>query len=244
MVREKSDAVLQLNGVTVRYGAALALDDVTLQVRAGEMVSLLGGNASGKSTTMKTLLGIVSPSIGRVEFEGDDITKLSPAARVRRGIALVPENRELFPTLTVRENLMLGGYTVRRQRSAKAQRTELERILELFPRVSERLNQAAGTLSGGEQQMVAIGRALMSVPRVLLMDEPSMGLSPALVKRSFQLIKKINSAGVTTLVVEQNARAALDVADRGYVLQSGRIVLAGTADELLNDANLQRAYLG
>lgn len=244
MVPEPSEAVLKLNGVTVRYGAALALDDVTLEVRAGEMVSLLGGNASGKSTTMKTLLGIVSPSIGRVEFEGDDITKLSPAARVRRGIALVPENRELFPSLTVRENLMLGGYTVRRQRSPKVQRAELERILELFPRVSERLSQAAGTLSGGEQQMVAIGRALMSVPRVLLMDEPSMGLSPALVKRSFQLIKRINLAGVTTLVVEQNARAALGVADRGYVLQSGRVVLSGTADELLNDANLQRAYLG
>jgi branched-chain amino acid transport system ATP-binding protein len=230
--------------VTVQYGAALALDDVTLEVRAGEMVSLLGGNASGKSTTLKTLLGIVSPSKGRVEFEGQDINKLSPAERVRSGIALVPENRELFPRLTVRENLMLGGYTVRRQRTAKAQRDELERILELFPRVSERLGQAAGTLSGGEQQMVAIGRALMSVPRVLLMDEPSMGLSPALVKQSFQLIKMINSAGVTTLVVEQNARAALAVADRGYVLQSGKIVLAGTADELLNDADLQRAYLG
>lgn len=244
MVSENSEAILRLNGVTVQYGAALALDDVTLEVRAGEMVSLLGGNASGKSTTLKTLLGIVSPSKGRVEFEGQDINKLSPAERVRSGIALVPENRELFPRLTVRENLMLGGYTVRRQRTAKAQRDELERILELFPRVSERLGQAAGTLSGGEQQMVAIGRALMSVPRVLLMDEPSMGLSPALVKQSFQLIKMINSAGVTTLVVEQNARAALAVADRGYVLQSGKIVLAGTADELLNDADLQRAYLG
>lgn len=236
--------MLKLNGVTVKYGAALALDDVTLHVTTGEMVSLLGGNASGKSTTLKTLLGLVSPSTGTVEFEGVDITKLSPVSRVRRGIALVPENRELFPTLSVRENLMLGGYTVRRQRSAKVQRTELERVLHLFPRVSERLNQAAGTLSGGEQQMVAIGRALMSVPRVLLMDEPSMGLSPALVKQSFQLIKKINSAGVTTLVVEQNARAALNVADRGYVLQSGKIVLAGSADDLLNDPDLQRAYLG
>jgi len=244
LVSEHSEPILRLNGVTVQYGAALALDDVTLEVRTGEMVSLLGGNASGKSTTLKTLLGIVRPSKGGVEFEGDDISKLSPAERVRRGIALVPENRELFPRLTVRENLMLGGYTVRRQRTAKAQRAELERILELFPRVSERLSQAAGTLSGGEQQMVAIGRALMSIPRVLLMDEPSMGLSPALVKQSFQLIKMINSAGVTTLVVEQNARAALAVADRGYVLQSGKIVLAGTADELLNDADLQRAYLG
>lgn len=244
MVNEGSIPILKLNGVTVSYGAALALDTVTLHVNAGEMVSLLGGNASGKSTTLKTLLGLVSPSAGTVEFEGDDITRLGPVSRVRRGIALVPENRELFPTLSVRENLALGGYTVRRQRSAKKQREELDRILDLFPRVSERLNQAAGTLSGGEQQMVAIGRALMSVPRVLLMDEPSMGLSPALVKQSFQLIKKINSAGVTTLVVEQNARAALNVADRGYVLQSGRIVLAGTANDLLRDANLQRAYLG
>lgn len=244
MVNEDSIPILKLNGVTVSYGAALALDAVTLHVNAGEMVSLLGGNASGKSTTLKTLLGLVSPSAGTVEFEGDDITRLGPVSRVRRGIALVPENRELFPTLSVRENLALGGYTVRRQRSAKKQREELDRILDLFPRVSERLNQAAGTLSGGEQQMVAIGRALMSVPRVLLMDEPSMGLSPALVKQSFQLIKKINSAGVTTLVVEQNARAALNVADRGYVLQSGRIVLAGTANDLLRDANLQRAYLG
>lgn len=244
MVNEGSIPILKLNGVTVSYGAALALDTVTLHVNAGEMVSLLGGNASGKSTTLKTLLGLVSPSAGTVEFEGDDITRLGPVSRVRRGIALVPENRELFPTLSVRENLALGGYTVRRQRSAKKQREELDRILDLFPRVSERLNQAAGTLSGGEQQMVAIGRALMSVPRVLLMDEPSMGLSPALVKQSFQLIKKINSAGVTTLVVEQNAKAALNVADRGYVLQSGRIVLAGTANDLLRDANLQRAYLG
>lgn len=244
MVNKDSIPILKLNGVTVSYGAALALDTVTLHVNAGEMVSLLGGNASGKSTTLKTLLGLVSPSAGTVEFEGDDITRLGPVSRVRRGIALVPENRELFPTLSVRENLALGGYTVRRQRSAKKQREELDRILDLFPRVSERLNQAAGTLSGGEQQMVAIGRALMSVPRVLLMDEPSMGLSPALVKQSFQLIKKINSAGVTTLVVEQNARAALNVADRGYVLQSGRIVLAGTANDLLRDANLQRAYLG
>lgn len=244
MVNEDSIPILKLNGVTVSYGAALALDTVTLHVNAGEMVSLLGGNASGKSTTLKTLLGLVSPSAGTVEFEGDDITRLGPVSRVRRGIALVPENRELFPTLSVRENLALGGYTVRRQRSAKKQREELDRILDLFPRVSERLDQAAGTLSGGEQQMVAIGRALMSVPRVLLMDEPSMGLSPALVKQSFQLIKKINSAGVTTLVVEQNARAALNVADRGYVLQSGRIVLAGTANDLLRDANLQRAYLG
>lgn len=244
MVNEDSIPILKLNGVTVSYGAALALDTVTLHVNAGEMVSLLGGNASGKSTTLKTLLGLVSPSAGTVEFEGDDITRLGPVSRVRRGIALVPENRELFPTLSVRENLALGGYTVRRQRSAKKQREELDRILDLFPRVSERLDQAAGTLSGGEQQMVAIGRALMSVPRVLLMDEPSMGLSPALVKQSFQLIKKINSTGVTTLVVEQNARAALNVADRGYVLQSGRIVLAGTANDLLRDANLQRAYLG
>ncbi|MGH2850411.1 MAG: ABC transporter ATP-binding protein [Solirubrobacteraceae bacterium] len=216
------------------------LEGITLQVGAGELVCLLGGNASGKSTTLKTILGIVRPRSGRVLIDGDVVNHLDVSTRIKRGLAIVPENRRLFGQLTVRENLELGA-TLRKG----ADLTEdYERVYQLFPRVHERLRQLAGTLSGGEQQMVAIGRALMSRPRLLLMDEPSMGLSPALVQQNFEIIKQVHESGVAMLMVEQNANMALSIADRGYVLATGELVLADTAANLLASEDLKRAYLG
>jgi len=210
-------------------------------VGQGEIVCLLGGNASGKSTTMKTILGAVRPTNGTVEFEGRVINEARTARRIELGIAIVPENRRVFPRMTIRENLEMGAF-LRRDRTAVHH--DLERVLELFPRLRERLAQQAGTLSGGEQQMLAIGRALMSRPRLVLMDEPSMGLSPALVERNFQLIRDINRDGVTVFMVEQNAAMALSIAHRGYVLRTGEIVMSGPATELLQSEGIRRAYLG
>ena len=233
-------ALLELEGVNTYYGQMHILQNTNLRVGAGELVCLLGGNASGKSTTLKTVLGIVRPRAGAVLVDGEDVTARSVPERIARGLAIVPENRRLFGDMTVRENLELGA-TLRRGEDLTE---DFERVHSLFPRVYERRSQLAGTLSGGEQQMVAIGRALMSRPRLLLMDEPSMGLAPALVQQNFTIIKEVHEAGVAILMVEQNATMALSIADRGYVLATGEIVLSGSAESLLRSDDLKRAYLG
>jgi branched-chain amino acid transport system ATP-binding protein len=231
--------LLRLRSVTTYYGEIRILEDVSLEVGSGELVCLLGGNASGKSTTLKTILGLVHPRSGVVEFDGRDVTQLTTSRRIALGMAIVPENRRLFAPLTVEENLELGAYL----RNGDVDEAR-ENVFELFPRLRERRTQVAGTLSGGEQQMVAMGRALMSEPRLLLMDEPSMGLAPSLVRQNFEIIRRINESGVAVLVVEQNANISLRIADRGYVLQTGSIVLADSASALLESEDLRRAYLG
>ncbi|MET0849694.1 MAG: ABC transporter ATP-binding protein [Candidatus Rokuibacteriota bacterium] len=235
--------MLKLKDVVTFYGSLRALQGVTLEVHEGEIVCLLGGNASGKSTTMKTILGMVRPSAGRVEFEGQRIDHLPTETVVRRGISLVPEARRIFGRMTVWENLAMGAL-VRRGAPAPEVAQDLERVYALFPRLRERARQLGGTLSGGEQQMLAIGRALMARPRLLLMDEPSMGLAPVLVDQVFDIIQTINRQGTTILVVEQNAAVALGIASRGYVLQNGRIVVHDTAETLLRADHIRRAYLG
>ena len=235
--------MLRLTDVVTHYGPIRVLKAVTLEVRAGEIVCLLGGNASGKSTTMKTILGVVRPTAGRVEFEDRRIDRLPTEAIVRRGVSLVPESRRIFARMTVWENLAMGAFT--RQKAPAGELAEdFERVYTLFPRLSERQHQLGGTLSGGEQQMLAVGRALMARPRLLLMDEPSMGLAPALVDQVFDIIQAINRQGTTILVVEQNAAVALSIANRGYVLQNGRIVVHDTARALLAADHIRRAYLG
>ena len=235
--------MLRLTDVVTHYGPIRVLKAVTLEVRAGEIVCLLGGNASGKSTTMKTILGVVRPTAGRVEFEDRRIDRLPTEAIVRRGVSLVPESRRIFARMTVWENLAMGAFT--RQKAPAGELAEdFERVYTLFPRLSERQHQLGGTLSGGEQQMLAVGRALMARPWLLLMDEPSMGLAPALVDQVFDIIQTINRQGTTILVVEQNAAVALSIANRGYVLQNGRIVVHDTARALLAADHIRRAYLG
>jgi branched-chain amino acid transport system ATP-binding protein len=232
--------ILSLKGVNTHYGAAHILKDVDIDVYAGEMVCLLGGNASGKTTTLKTMLGYLIPSSGAVFLDGEDVNGWNTAQRVAYGLTMVPENRRLFKRMTVKENLEIGAYL----RHSDRLDDDYERVFDLFPRVKERLNQRAGTLSGGEQQMVAMGRALMARPKVLLMDEPSMGLAPVLVAQNFEIIERINKAGTTVFVVEQNANMALSIADRGYVLQTGQIVLHDTAKGLLDNPQMREAYLG
>jgi len=231
--------LLTLENVDTYYGAIHILQNLSLTVNEGELVCLLGGNACGKSTTLKTALGMVSPKNGKITFAGEDVTTKNTSVRVKLGIAVVPENRRLFGPMTVLENLKIGAYV-----RGEADPTDLERVFELFPKLKDRQSQLAGTLSGGEQQMVAVGRALMSRPRLLLMDEPSMGLSPRLVEQSFEMIAGLHQQGISMLVVEQNANMALSVADRGYVLQTGRIVLEGKASDLAGHEELRRAYLG
>ena len=233
--------VLEFRGVDTHYGPVHVLKNLNLQIHAGEIVCLLGGNASGKTTTLKTILGMVIPSAGDILLDGEVVTRLPISERVRRGVSMVPENRRLFKRMTVKENLEIGAF-LREDRGNLA--ADMERIFELFPRVKERLNQKAGTLSGGEQQMVAVGRAMMARPKVLLMDEPSMGLAPVLVAQNFEIIQQINAAGTTVFVVEQNANMALSIADRGYVLQTGTIVLSDTAKNLLANPEMRTAYLG
>ena len=232
--------LLQLEDVDTFYGQIHILQGMNLLVGAGELVCLLGGNASGKSTTLKTILGIVAPRNGIVRFDGEVITGRPTAHRIARGLAIVPENRRLFGPMTVLQNLEMGAYL----RPRSDLRQEFERVYGLFPLLYERRKQLAGTMSGGEQQMVAMGRALMSQPKLMLMDEPSMGLAPILVERSFEIIQQVNQAGVAMLIVEQNANVSLSIADRGYVLSTGRIVLEGRAAELLENEGLRKAYLG
>ncbi len=232
-------ALLELDAVDTFYGPIHILQGLTLRVHKGELVCLLGGNASGKSTTLKTTLGIVPPRNGAVRFDGEDVTTRSTSYRIRKGMAIVPENRRLFAPMTVLENLQMGAYL-----HGGGRKEDFERVYDLFPLLYERRTQLAGTLSGGEQQMVAMGRALMSQPKLLLMDEPSMGLAPILVERSFEIIKQVHEAGVAMLVVEQNANMALTVADRGYVLSTGRLVLEGPASALSENEDLRKAYLG
>jgi branched-chain amino acid transport system ATP-binding protein len=234
-------SLLRLEGIDTYYGQIHILEQLHLEVRNGELVSLLGGNASGKSTTLKTILGIVQPRNGTVEFRGEDVTGRTTSYRIRQGMAIVPENRRLFGPMTVLENLEMGAYL---NRDGKGRKEDFERVYTLFPLLHERRSQLAGTLSGGEQQMVAMGRALMSHPKLLLMDEPSMGLAPILVERSFEIIQQVHQSGVAMLIVEQNANMALSIADRGYVLSTGRLVLEGPARELAEHEDLRKAYLG
>jgi branched-chain amino acid transport system ATP-binding protein len=234
-------ALLELRGVETFYGPVQVHFGIDLEVRAGQIVCLLGGNASGKSTTMKVILGLVRPQAGQIIFDGAAISGRSTPQIIRRGIGSVPEARRIFPLMTVRENLLMGAYT-RGDRAAVAE--DLERVLGLFPRLRERLAQRGGTLSGGEQQMLAMARALMGRPRLIVMDEPTMGLSPQYVEKVLELIQTINRQGVTVFMVEQSANLALQIADYAYVLQTGRIALHGSAESLRHDPQIQDAYLG
>ena len=231
--------VLEFRKVHTHYGPVHILKDVNLSIEEGQIVCLLGGNASGKTTTLRTILGMVVPTAGEVVIGGEVANGMRTADIVKRGVSMVPENRRLFKRMTVKENLEIGAYLRTDDVSA-----DYDRILEMFPRLKERLGQRAGTLSGGEQQMVSVGRALMAKPKVLLMDEPSMGLAPVLVAQNFEIIQQINKAGTTVFMVEQNANMALSIADYGYVLQTGRIVLADTARNLLANPEMRQAYLG
>jgi len=232
--------VLTVTGLKVSYGGINAIKGIDFAVGEGEMVALIGANGAGKSTTLKAICGLVHPAAGRVEYRGADVTGLASYELVRRGLALVPEGRGIFPRLTVAENLDMGAYA----RRDGAVRADLERVYALFQRLYERREQPAGTLSGGEQQMLAIGRALMSRPKLLLLDEPSMGLAPMMVERIFEVVRRISAEGVTVLLVEQNAKLALEASHRGYVLDSGRITLADQAAKLLVDPQVRAAYLG
>ena len=238
---QRRPPILEFNDVNTYYGELHVLKGVNYRVGDGEIVCLLGGNASGKSTTMKTILGIVKPKTGLVIYGGSTINDLPTAERVKRGIAPVPESRRLFPRMTVLENLEMGAFTRSDTIDIEA---DMERVFSLFPRIKERLKQTAGTLSGGEQQMVAMGRALMARPKLLCMDEPSMGLSPAFVEQVFDIIEAINKQGTSIFMVEQNANMALSIADYGYVLQTGEVVLQGSARSLRDNKMVQQAYLG
>jgi branched-chain amino acid transport system ATP-binding protein len=234
-------ALLEVNDIHAHYGGIEALKGVSLSVDEGEVVTLIGSNGAGKSTTLRAITGLTPASSGSVVIDGEDVTRVPAHEIVDRGIALSPEGRHCFPRMTVRENLDLGAYRRSKDTGVAA---DLERVFELFPRLKEREKQKAGTMSGGEQQMLAMGRALMANPKVLLLDEPSMGLAPNLVQRIYETIAEINRGGMTILLVEQNANYALDVSRRGYVLETGRVVLEGESDMLRTDPEVQRAYLG
>ena len=233
-------SLLELKGLKISYGGINAVKGIDLTVREGEMVALIGANGAGKTTTLKAICGLLAPVAGRVHYRGEDVTRAPSYALVERGLALVPEGRQVFGRLTTEENLEMGAYA-RRDQGINA---DLQRIYRLFPRLHERRRQTAGTLSGGEQQMLAIGRALMSAPRLLLLDEPSMGLAPLMVQRIFETIRKVAAEGVTVLLVEQNAKLALEVSGRGYVMESGLITLAAASGTLLDDPQVRQAYLG
>lgn len=234
-------AMLEIKDLEVYYGVIQAIKGISFEVNEGEVIALIGANGAGKTTTLQTITGMLSAKKGSILFEGTDIAKVPGHKIVSMGMAHVPEGRRVFAELSVLENLKLGAYT----RKDKAEIAEsLARVYKSFPRLEERKNQLAGTLSGGEQQMLAMGRALMSKPRIILMDEPSMGLSPIFVEEIFHIIKEISSSGTTVLLVEQNAKKALSIADRAYVLETGNIVLSGDAGELMNDESIKKAYLG
>lgn len=233
--------MLQVTNLNVHYGVIHALHDVNLSVSSGEIVTLIGSNGAGKSTTLLALSGLLQPSSGAVQFEGRNLLTVAPHKRVQAGLVQVPEGRRVFATLTVAENLDLGSYT-RRDRAAVHK--DLEEVFELFPRLRERRHQPAGTLSGGEQQMLAVGRAMMSRPRLLLLDEPSLGLAPLLVKEIFNVVRRIRERGVTVLLVEQNAHMSLAVSDRAYVLETGQIVMEGPAAQIAGNPRVKQAYLG
>ncbi len=233
--------MLKIENLEVSYGMIKAIKGVSFEVNEGEVIALIGANGAGKTTILHTITGLVSAKGGSIEFEGKELTKTPPHKIVEMGMAHVPEGRRIFGELSVYENLIMGAFT----RTDKSEiKKNLENVYERFPILKERKNQIAGTLSGGEQQMLAMGRALMSNPKIILMDEPSMGLSPLYVSEIFDIIKKISSAGVTVLLVEQNAKKALSIADRAYVLETGKIVLEGKAENLLNDESVKKAYLG
>ena len=232
--------MLDVKDINVYYGAIHAVRSVNLTVNAGEIVSIIGANGAGKSTILKTLVGLLRSKTGDIFFEGQSIAKLSPAGIVQQGIALVPEGRRVFPRMSVEDNLLLGAYARKDNEVSR----DINRIYEMFPRLAERKKQNAGTLSGGEQQMLATGRGMMSRPRLLLLDEPSMGLAPLLVHQIFETILDINEQGTTILLVEQNAHMALSIADRGYVLETGTVVLTGEAEELIDNDEVRCAYLG
>ena len=233
-------ALLEVDGLDVYYGAIHAVKGISLSVEAGEVVTLIGANGAGKSTTLRTISGLLRPRKGSIRFEGQEITRLRPDQIVRMGLCHVPEGRRIFANLSVRENLEMGAYT---RRDGEI-RSDLDNVLNTFPRLRERFGQSAGTLSGGEQQMLAIGRALMGRPRVLLLDEPSLGLAPFLVQEIFRIIREINQRGTTILLVEQNARMALRAARKGYVLETGSVVLSDTGEALLDNPEVRKAYLG
>lgn len=234
-------AMLEIRDLEVYYGVIQAIKGISFEVGEGEVIALIGANGAGKTTTLHTISGLIAPKSGTVTFEGKDITKTPAHKIVSCGIAQVPEGRRVFASLSVYQNLKMGAYT----RNDKGEIEEtLQMVYERFPRLKERKNQPAGTLSGGEQQMLAMGRALMSKPRIILMDEPSMGLSPIFVNEIFDIIKSVSAGGTTVLLVEQNAKKALSIADRGYVLETGKIVLSGNAKDLLNDESVKKAYLG
>jgi branched-chain amino acid transport system ATP-binding protein len=237
---EDAHTMLVLEDVNTYYGNIHALQGISLTVGEGEIVTLIGANGAGKTTTLKTISGLLHPRKGKVIFEGKDVSRTSAHQLVRQGIGHAPEGRRIFSRMTVLENLLMGAFT----RDQKTIGPDIDRVMELFPRLRERTHQLGGTLSGGEQQMLAIGRALMSEPRVLLLDEPSLGLAPILVQQVFQKIKDINAQGTTVLLVEQNALQALSIANRAYVLQTGRVVLTGPADEVKQNESVRKAYLG
>jgi branched-chain amino acid transport system ATP-binding protein len=234
-------AFLELNNVHTYYGIIHALKGISITVEEAEIVSLIGGNGAGKSTTLKTISGLLHPSPGEIRLAGEDLTKYKAHEIVAKGIVQVPEGRQVFGRLTVTENLEMGAFI---QKDRKKISAAMENVFTLFPRLKERKSQLGGTLSGGEQQMLAMGRAMMADPKIMLLDEPSMGLAPVLVDSIFETIQELHKTGTTILLVEQNARAALAVADRGYVLQTGEIILSGTAEELRNNETVQKAYLG
>lgn len=234
--------LLTTEGLELAYGQVSACRDISLRIEEGEIVTLIGANGAGKSTTLRAIAGALAPRAGSIHYQGHDITRLPSHQRTKLGIALVPEGRRVFPFLTVRENLELGGFKFRSS-SAKV-RQLVEQTFEMFPRLRERASQYGGTLSGGEQQMLVLGRAMMSEPRLLCLDEPSLGLAPLIVQDIFRTIRAINAGGTSVLLVEQNARYALDTANRGYVLQTGSIIAAGACSQLKQDARVQQAYLG
>jgi branched-chain amino acid transport system ATP-binding protein len=234
-------ALLEVSGIDVFYGRVAAVRGATLAVDKGEVVALIGSNGAGKTTTLRTISGLLHPQRGTIKFDGQDITHTAPQKIVNLGICQSPEGRRLFTRMSVLDNLRMGAYTRRNGAEIKA---DMDRVFELFPRLKERANQVAGTLSGGEQQMCAMGRALMAKPKVLMLDEPSLGLSPILVETIFSIVREINASGTPVLLVEQNANKALEVAHRGYVLETGSIVKTGTGKELLASEDVQKAYLG